>query len=279
MKRFVFLLLILSSCGSRNQETFSLPDSASIHSYEDFSEVGPFTIKDEIRENIITVNGKRKSIRDYVVKFYEPDTYTSIVDSLHRPGYIITEAEVIENNFFMGDDLGCEKRSILKTTRGDFVEQEFYDLLFLIEESDGEMALVDKLTFDGSQGQSSTDVKANAVDLSSNSQCVVLEIRSSTEGGDINLHKSDWVEYYMADRKSFHSILKIETEKTDIQDYEATQDENQNSSSEIRDVTILKTSTNGLFDIEVRYTNRQDGNEVLNSTATYRFNGDEYVAK
>jgi hypothetical protein len=282
MKKVYLLVLIpfLYSCLSSNQETSSGADSATADTYEDFSEVSPFTIKDDIRENTIAINGKNHSVKETLIRYYSPDTFTTRTaeDSVDTPRYIITELQVIENTFFAGSGK-CEKRSILATSRGDFIDQEYYDLLFLMPDADGELVLVDKQTFDGSQGQSSTIVSVATEDLATDKKCKVLRINSSSEGGDINLHKDEWLEYYIADQKSFHGILKLQLEDTDIQDYEATQDENQNSSSEVREMQILETSSNGLFDIKVHYTTRLNGNTTQDSEELYVFDGLEYVKK
>jgi hypothetical protein len=279
MKRVYLFFMVLSACVSSNQENAGA-DSVSSQSYEDFSEVGPFTIKEDIRDNQIEINGKRHSIKFYLQKFYSPDTYTASLpddSTTITPGYIITEATVIENKFFAREGM-CEKRSILFTTRGDF-DQEYYDLLFLTEKAGGEMVLIDKQTIDGSQGQSSTIVQASTESLSTDKACITLKVTSSSEGGGINLHKDEWIEYYVADQRSFHPVLKLQMEQTDIQDYEATQDENQNSSSEMREMEILGTSSHGLFDIKVHYTSLQNGHIILDSEEVYTFNGKEYVRR
>lgn len=280
MKRLFFLLLVLSACVSTTQESATSTDSVATTRYEDFSEVGPFTVKDEIRNQPIVLNKKRKPLLEFLVMFYHPDTYTprTADDSVNVPQYIITDASVIEGSFFAGENK-CENRSILMTSRGDFVEKEYYDLLVIDEDANGNLSLADKITFDGSEGQSSTLVTVTAEQLSSRPECKVLKVTSTTEGGDINLRKREWVEFYIADKKSFRSVLKIETEKTDIQDYEVTQNENQNSSSELREITTLERSSHGLFDIEVRYTNSQNGNTVAETKAVFTFNGVEYVSR
>jgi hypothetical protein len=282
MKRFCLFItiLFLSSCLSSNQETNSSADSSTADAYEDFSEVSPFTIKDDIRNNAVTINGTNHSVQETLIRYYSPDTFTTKTaeDSVDAPRYIITELQVIENIFFAGAAT-CEKRSILITSRGDFIDQEYYDLLFLMPEADGQMVLVDKQTFEGSQGQSSTIVSVSTEDLAADKKCKVLRVNSSSEGGDVNLHKDEWLEYYIADQKSFHGILKLQIEDTDIQDFEASQDENQNSSSEIRELQMLETSSNGLFDIKVHYTSKQNGNTILDSEEFYVFDGLEYVKK
>lgn len=277
MKRFYFLLLILSSCFSPARESSTHTDSVGAGGYEDFSEVGPFTVKEEIRNQSIVLANKRKPLLDFLVLFYQPDTYTprSTADSADVPQYIITDATVIENTFF-ADANHCEKRSILMTSRGDFVEKEYYDLLIVDEDTNGKLTLADKITFDGSEGQSSTLVAVTAEQLSPRPECKVLTVTSTTEGGDVNLRKREWVEYYVADGKSFRPVLKVETERTDIQDYEATQSDNQNSSSELREITVLETSSAGLFDIQVRYTNIQNGTTASEDIERYSFNGQEY---
>ena len=281
MKPFCFLILILSACVPNTQESATHIDSVASPGYEDFSEVGPFTVKDDIRNQSIVLNNKRKPLLDYLVLFYHPDTYTPRVpgDSVNLPQYIITEATVIENTFFAGENKACEKRSILMTSRGDFVEKEYYDLLFIGEDANGNLRLVDKMTFDGSEGQSSTLVSVSAEPLSPRAQCRVLSVTSTSEGGDINLRKRKWVEYFIAEGKSIRSILRVETEKTDIQDYEATQDLNQNSLSELREIRILETSSHGLFDVDVQYTNIQNGTKASEANEVFAFNGAEYVPK
>jgi hypothetical protein len=280
MKRLFVLCLFVSSCVSSSQETTGDTDTTGTGDYEDFSEIAPFTIKDDIRENPVLINGKKKSLKDYLIKFYSPDPYTMKApsDSVDSPRYIITEARTIEGNFFVAEGK-CENRSLLLASRGDFIDQEFYDLFFLNEEEDGEMAVSGKTTFDGSQGQSSTIVQVSKEALASDKKCSILKISSATEGGDINLHKAEWVEYYIADNQNFHSVLKLQIEETNIQDYEATQDENQNSSSELREVEMLESSSHGLFDLKVHYSSKQNGSTVSDVEEIYTFNGNEYVRK
>jgi hypothetical protein len=280
MKRFFVLCFFFSSCVSSSKETIGDADTTGTSGYEDFSEIAPFTIKDDIRENPVLINGKKKPLKDYLIKFYSPDHYTvkAPSDSVDSPRYIITEAQIIEGNFFAGEGK-CESRSLLFASRGDFIDQEFYDLFFLKKEAGGEMAVSGKTTFDGSQGQSSTIVQVSKEALSSDKKCSILKISSATEGGDINLHKGEWVEYYIADNQNFHSVLKLQIEETNIQDYEATQDENQNSSSELREVEILGSSAHGLFDLNVHYTSRQNGSTVSDVEELYTFNGHEYIRR
>lgn len=281
MKPVCFLFLFLFACGPNTQESASRFDSLAVPGYEDFSEVGPFTVKNDIRNQRVELKNKRKPLLDYLILFYHPDTYTphSVDDSVNMPQYIITEAKAIENTFFTGEGKPCQTRSILMTSRGDFVDKEYYDLLFIGEDVNGDLKLVDKVTFDGSEGQSSTLVSVSPEELSPRTQCRVLAVTSVTEGGDINLRKRKWIEYYMADSKSFHPILRLDTEITDIQDYEATQDVNQNSSSEFREIKLLNTSTHGLFDIEVHYTKIQNGSIASESSEVFVFNGSEYASK
>jgi hypothetical protein len=280
MKKYLFLLVVCVSCVSSSQETASSADSATADVYEDFSEVGPFTIKDDIRETKVTIGGKSRSLKEFLSRFYNPDTYTPHMpeDSLEMPQYIITEANVIEGGFF-SEGGSCQNRSLLLAGRGNFVDQEFYDLFFLTVGTDGEMVVSGKETFDGSQGQSSTIVNVTKEDLAVDRKCKVLKVSSASEGGDINLHKDEWEAYYVADQKGFHAVLKLQIEKTDIQDYEATQDENQNSSSETREVDFLESSSNGLYDIRAKYVSRQNGATIANEEEVYTFNGKEYVRK
>lgn len=270
--------MLLSSCISSSTETQSGGDTTVATGYEDFSEVSPFTIKEELRSQTMVIQGKRKTIQDYLEVFYAPDTFTTHLpeDSTDAPHYIITDARVIEGNFFVSER-NCEPRTLLMTSRGDFVEQEFYDLLVVGKDSGGNMILVDKITVDGSQGQTSTTVTAELYDLSVDNTCRVLEVSSSSEGGDVNLHKDDWIEFFVADKQSLRSVLRLQTERTDIQDYQPDRDENQNAFSEIREVEMLETSSRGLYDLGAHYVSRQNGAVVEERDEIYRYNGEEYV--
>jgi hypothetical protein len=280
MKRLLLLAALFSACVSSTKETASDDDSVATGSYEDFSEVAPFTLKEDLVDREVSLNGKSKKLRDLLTAFYAPDPYTSKTpdDTIGTPSYIITDAQVVEGQFFQAGGK-CGRRSIMFTTRGNFIDQEFYDILFLQEAANGEMAVVGKETLDGSQGQSSTTVWVKPAQLPVNDRCAILEVTSATEGGDINLKKNESVEYYIADEKMFHSILKLQLEDTSIQDYEATQDENQNSSSETRDVTFLGSSSNGLRDIRAHYISKQDGDTVADIVETYVFDGNMYIKK
>ena len=280
IKKIFVLFLVLAACTPRDQEKSVADSIAAADAYEDFSEVSPFTIKEELLSDTLVVKGKELTAGALLETVYAPDTYTSngVADSIDIPEYIITEASVLEGDFF-SEGGTCTSKTILVAGRGDFIDQEFYDLLFLEEAANGRMKLVDKLTFDGSQGQSSTMVSATTEDLSSTNDCMLLKVTSSSEGGDINLRKNEWVEYYIADEKSFRPILKVQTEDTSIQDYEATQSDNQNSSSELKGVEVLETSSKGLYDIKVTYVRKENGETILEGEEMYVFNGNEYVPK
>jgi hypothetical protein len=279
IKKFFVLSLVLVACAPRDQEK-TVADSLAADAYEDFSEVSPFTIKDEVLSDTLVFNGKEVIAGALLETVYAPDTYTShsAEDSIDAPKYIITEASVLEGDFFSAGGT-CTTKTILVTGRGDFIDQEFYDLLFVEEDAGGRLILVDKLTFDGSQGQSSTMLAATAEDLSSTNDCMLLKVTSSSEGGDINLRKNEWVEYYIADEKSFRPILKVQTEDTSIQDYEAAESDNQSSSSELKEVEVLETSSKGLYDIRVAFVRKENGETILEGEEMYVFNGNEYVSK
>jgi hypothetical protein len=279
IRKFFVLSLLLVACASRDQEK-NAADSLSADAYEDFSEVSPFTIKEELLSDTLAFKGKEMIASALLETVYAPDTYSShgAEDSIDAPKYIITEASVLENDFFSAGGT-CTPKTIIVTGRGDFIDQEFYDLLIVEEDSNGRIVLVDKLTFDGSQGQSSTMLSVTTEDLSTTNDCMLLRVTSSSEGGDINLRKHEWVEYYIADEESFRPILKVQTEDTNIQDYEATQSDNQNSSSEVKEIEVLETSSKGLYDIKVTFVRKENGETILEGEEMYVFNGNEYVPR
>jgi hypothetical protein len=239
--------------------------------------IATFTIKDDVKIKSLTVRGQKKNMQDLLVKFYSPDRFVASPgdDAAQRPDYIITDAQVMSGKFFNSDG-GCEERSLILCNRGDFVDGEQYDLLILATDSRNETALADKIFFEGSQGENLTDVAIGKIALTRQENCAVLTVTSVTEGGEINLYREEWVEFYISDGISFRSILKLQLEETDIQEYRSAVDEQVSTSSTSR-YELLKSARNGLFDLKVHYRRRENGKLVEESDDLYTFDGRFYV--
>jgi hypothetical protein len=284
MKKIFVVLIFLSACMTATRETVSDTDTTTVSldslRYLEAVESVPFTIKEEVRLATLPVFGKNQKLSVLLPKLYGPDEYTSKApdDAVGSPKYIVTEA-VSEEGTYVGLGNKCYRKSMVLATRGDYIDHEFYDLFVLNRGKDGRVTLGEKLVFDGSEGQSSTIVTVSKEALSSEGQCDVLKVSSATEGGDLNLHRHDWIEFYIANEKSLHRILRLEMEQTDIQDFEASQTENQNSSSEVREYTVQETSHHGLFDIRVHHKKIENGNLIFESDELYEFNGQLYIEK
>ncbi len=279
MRIFCLLILVISACAPGKEGATAI-DSVAIPGYEDFSEVTSFAVKDDLSDQAFELFGRQENLSELLRKLYSPDTLVSVSpdDTLNTPGYIITDALLLDGNLFVKDGQ-CSRRVFLMTLRGDFVDQEYYDLLVIGRDSNGQPILRDKIVFEGSEGQSTTIVSVSLEKLSSNAECFVLKVTSASEGGDINLHKDQWAEYFIADERSLRPILKVALEETDIEAYEASKDDTQNTSAKRRRINVLKTSTNGLYDIEVSFENRQNGNVVATALEKFSFDGNQYVSK
>lgn len=277
--RYAFLLsLIVIGCGGRPAEDSVDTDSTGPQRFEDFSAVTPFTIKEDLRMKEISIMGRSGSVVSFLSDFYAPDTFTENMpgDSVDIPAYIVTEASPIEGNFFYKEG-ECKARAALFTMLGDFVDQEFFDLLCLGEDASGKPVVIDKVTFDGSRDQSSSFISVDKDSLAVDKNCAVLRVNISSESGDINLRKNATVEYFIASETGFRSILKLETENTSIQDSQVDMDENQSASSERRVITILQTSAFGLYDLSVDHQHAEHGDDVQSEREIYRFNGTRYI--
>lgn len=251
------------------EDTVMLPDEGI--------ESSLYTIEDQVRQMTFPLDGKVYDAQELLAVVYWPDQLGEItVGNDETPSsYTVTEASAISGNFFTSAK-ACTARTLLLTKRIE-IDAEYYDLIFLEQEADGSPKVGDKVSFDGSQGQSDTQLDVVTEGIGTDKTCYALKITSSTEGGDINLHRDAWVEYYIADGQSFHSVLKIVLEETDVQDYEVSQDENKDSTSEIRAYEFLKTTSNGLYDVRIRSTLKQNGVITSETEEIYRFNGEVYT--
>jgi hypothetical protein len=276
----MLVLFFVAACSGPRDSADNI-DSLAVHSSDNYledNEVQNFTIKEELRNEPVTIHGQKKTLSQFLVNFYSPDIYTTSLqnDVPDGPQYIITKVEFLKGRFFINQQK-CEDRSLVLCSRGDFVAGEFYDLFFLATDAKGNVVAADKLFFEGSQGQSSTDLTVSKISLSPEKKCDVLQVSSRTEGGDTNLHRDEWVAFYIADGRSFHSVLKLQLEDTDIQDAESRNIESQTSQAELREFELLETVSNGLYDIKVKYIQRENGSIVLESEEIFRFDGEFYV--
>lgn len=236
-----------------------------------------FTIKEELSEKAVAVFGKNRSVGTMLTSFYSPDTFKpSKAATEGSMDYIITGAQLIQGTF-LSDSGTCEHRTMLLCTRGDFVEEEYYDLFFLARDANGEITISGKEVFDGSHGENSTQVEVSELALPVRKDCSVLMVTSRDENADANFHKESWMEIFMATGKGFRSLFRLQLEETSIEDYVAAQDETQHSVSKIQRYEMLNTSSNGLRDIRVDYTVTEDGRVVRQGDQVYRFDGYYYV--
>lgn len=280
MRPLILLVLILISCTRSIPEQTGNADSIQLEdqNFDMLKDPKPYTIKQELRDQTLTVMGQEKKLSDLLKKLYVPDTFTAadVEDQVNPPQYIITGVQMLQGKFFSSERV-CEDRSLFLCTRGDYVEEEYYDMFFLALDTNGEVVVSDKLLFEGSQGQSSTDLMVSKIQLSVNKDCALLMVRSESEGGDVNLSREEWIEIFIAGGKGFRSLFRLQLEETYIQDFEASQDEQQDSSSKIQQYEILDSSSNGLFDIKVIYTHHENGKLIVQGEKVYTFDGQYYI--
>jgi hypothetical protein len=233
-------------------------------------------MEDEVKQMTLPMFGTTYAAQEILSILFWPDQFAenTVGNDETPPAYNVTGVEVISGNFSKGDS-ACVNRTLVLATRMD-IDAEYHDLFFLEQEADGTPKVADVVTYDGSQGQSETQLSVITEGLSPDKNCHVVKVSSSTEGGDINLHRDSWVEYFIADGNGFHSVLKVVLEETDVQDYEVSQDENKDSTSELREYKIATTSSHGLFDIEVHTTMKQNGQIISETDQTYKFDGISY---
>jgi hypothetical protein len=236
-----------------------------------------YTIEDQVRQMTFPLDGKTYDAQELLAVVYWPDQLGEItVGNDETPSaYAITDATATSGNFFASAS-ACAARTLLLIKRME-IDAEYFDLIFLEQEADGSPKVADKLSFDGSQGQSDTQLDIVTEAIGTDKTCYALKVTSSTEGGDINLHRDTWVEYYISDKHAFHSVLKIVLEETDVQDYDGSQDENKDSTSEIREYEFLKTTSNGLYDVQIHTTVKQNGTIISKTDDIFRFNGVIYA--
>lgn len=279
--RYFVPLFFLIACNSPKPKTEQPLDSVSVvvdttTIQNDGLESSLYTIEDQVRQMTFPLYGKTYDAVELFAVVYWPDQLGEVtIGNDETPSaYIVTDAEEISGNFFSSDK-SCSTRTVLHAKRME-IDAEYHDLIFLEQEADGSPKVADKVSFDGSQGQSDTQLDVVTEGIGSDKTCYALKITSSTEGGDIDLHRDEWVEYFIADAQAFHSVLKIVLEETEVQDYEVSQDENKNSTSETRSYEFLSSSSNGLYDVIIHTVVKRDGIIDSKSDQTLRFDGQQY---
>jgi hypothetical protein len=281
--RYIIAILILASCNSPRQTPEPIVDSVSVMSdsagvdVDEGVESALYTIEDQVQQMTFPFEGKTYDAQELLAVLYWPDQLgENTVGNDETPSaYIINDATTVSGNFFKAVSM-CEPRTLLLTKRME-IDAEYYDLFFLEQEADGSPKVADRVSYDGSQGQSDTQLTVVTEGIGTDKTCYALKVASSTEGGDINLHRDSWVEYFIADGHGFHSVIKIVLEETDVQDYEASQDETKDSTSEIRDYEFLTSQSQGLYDIKIHTVVKQNGATASESYDTFRFDGTVYV--
>ena len=287
MKRsLIGCLLVMLACNAPKQDVALTSDSVIVEGdtaiaemeYDGGMESEQYTIADEVKQSSLMVDGTSYDAQEMLTKLYWPDQLVNTPSGNEElpPSYDVQHAEVISANFFRGGDV-CESRTLI-VGRRLAIDAEYYDIFFMTKNADGSPKVADKVTFDGSQGQSDTQLLVVPENLCVDKSCYVLKVSSSTEGGDIDLHRDSWIEFYLADETSFRSVFRLVLEETDVQEYEVSGDENKNSTSEISEYEILSTATNGLLDIKVHTVAKQDGQVTSETNSIFRFDGKSYTS-
>ncbi len=272
------LILFFQSCDFSGN-VHETPDSLILtdQNFDVLKDPQTFTIKEELGEKMVTVLGKNRSVRTMLTSFYSPDSFTQAnVSADSSPDYIITGVQLIQGTF-LSDSGACEQRTMLLCTRGDFVEEEYYDLFFIARDQKGEAIVSGKEIFEGSHGASSIQLEVNELSLPVRKDCSLLMVTSKDENADADFHKESWMEIFIATGKGFRSLFRLQLEETAIADYVASEEETQHSVSKIQRYEMLDTSSNGLHDIRVKYTVTEDGRVVKQGENVYRFDGRYYV--
>lgn len=263
----------LSDEGRDTQDSLSVADQ----NYDVLKDPQVFTITEDLGTESVNIFGKTTSLQNLLTVFYTPDTITDPDTEGPAPDYIITGAELIQGTF-LSDSGRCEPRTLLLCTRGDFVDEEYYDLFFLARGSDGNVIVSGREIFEGSHGANATALKVDELPLPVSKDCSVLMVTSNDENGDPDFHKESWVEIFMATGKGFRSLFRLQLEETSIDEYVASEDESQRAVSKIQKYEILETSSKGLHDIRVTYTVTENGRTIKNGADVYRFDGHYYAA-
>ena len=256
------------------QDSLSLADQ----NYDVLKDPQLFTVREELGAESVTIFGKTTSLKSLLSGFYTPDTFTNSDTENSAADYIITGAELIQGTF-LSDSGTCEQRTLLLCTRGDFVDEEYYDLFFLARDSEGNVMVSGREIFEGSHGANATELEVDELNLPVSKDCSVLMVTSNDENGDPDFHKESWVEIFMATGKGFRSLFRLQLEETSIDEYVASEDESQRAVSKIQKYEILDSSSNGLHDIRVTYTVTENGSTVKRGADVYQFDGRYYAMR
>src|SRR5918993_1531209 len=95
----VVVMFFEAACSGPRESTEGI-DSLSVQSsdnYPEDDEVQNFTIKEELRNEPVTIHGQKKTLSQFLVNFYSPDIYTTSLqnDVPDGPQYIVTKVEFL----------------------------------------------------------------------------------------------------------------------------------------------------------------------------------------
>jgi hypothetical protein len=202
---------------------------------------------------------------------YSPDHHIiDPMDSLDAL-WVIKSVELVDNDF---SDLGgkCINRPVLLVTR--FIRstaEEYYDVHFITKGSD---ISSEKVTFDGDIAQTSASISLST-DYKLSDRCPVLTVISDSEGGDIGTVKMRDISFFVSTEAGMTLVLNLILEETQAE-YRASPQDEEKSTSKIRDFEILSKKSNGLYDIKVHLTSKKDGEVIKEEDTIFRFNGEKY---
>jgi hypothetical protein len=280
-RKFFICLGLLTACAAPQKESAleaDTPDSPAVdlpraaHHLPRVMEDGlTFDVDSAIVSKELTIFGKSETIPYWMSKFYSQDRFVRSKED--TPSYSIKSVDLTEDEYV--DIKGeCAKRPVLVTQRV-LSGEEYYDIHFLTDDHD---VSSEKVTYDGTIAQSTGSVSLST-DYKLSGKCPTLAIMREYEGGDIDYGRMKEISFFIVSETGMESVFDLVTEYTLAKEYEVTGDENKNSTSEIRDFTILKTKTNNFFDIKVHATNKKDGKIVEEKDTLFRFDGEKYSDK
>jgi hypothetical protein len=271
-------LVCLAACSSPKNETADVGDSTKVDSVHatsaaSASDASTFDVDPSIESNDLTLFGKKESIVYWMKKIYSPDQLVNRkTDTLSGPLYVIKSVELIDNKYTDANGK-CVSQPILLVLRNVVMSgEEYFDVHFI---SDSENILMQKETFDGSMGQSTGSVSLSD-DYKLSENCPALTVTESYDGGDIGRVITKGISFFIASEGGMKRVLDLTLEETQ-EEFRSSAEEEEKSTSEIRDFEILSKKTNGLFDVKVHTTNKKNKEVTEESNSVFRFDGEKYI--